>query len=409
MILTNARSALRGLRTNALRSALTILGVVIGVAAVLAMVAVGAGARDRVREQLETLGTNVIQVMGSSVTARGVRGGAGTVTSLSEDDATAIQRQIPAVQAAAPFRGRGVQVVRDNANWSTVATGVTPEWFEAKAWGLVDGRPITEEDYRTTAKVMVVGQTVARQLFGDDHPVGTTVRLGKVPFTVVGVLDRKGQSATGQDLDDLVVVPLSTAQDKLFGRYPGRARAIWVISVKIWDGEDLAEAEEAIRSLLRQRHHLQPDQDDDFTLRRLSDVLRTQEETARVMTHLLGAIGGVSLLVGGIGIMNVMLVSVTERTREIGLRMAVGARRRDILAQFLLEALSLALVGGALGVGVGLAASEGLSYAADWRMLVAVEAVVLAFGVAVLTGVVFGLYPAHKAASLDPIEALRWE
>ena len=409
MIATNARSGVRALRTNALRSALTILGIVIGVGAVIAMVGVGAGAEDRVRQQIKTLGANVIQVSGGSLNARGVRGGAGTITSLSEDDAVAIQRHVPAAQAAAPFRGRTMQLVHDNANWATVVAGVTPEWFEVKEWGLVDGRPITAEEHRLSAKVIVLGQTVAHVLFGEESPIGLPVRIGRVPFTVVGVLERKGQSAAGNDLDDVVAVPLSTAQNKLFGRYPGRARAIWVIAVKVWDGEDLGEAEAAIRALLRERHRLQPDQDDDFTLRRLADVLRAEEETARAMAYLLGAIGGVSLLVGGIGIMNMMLISVTERTREIGLRMAVGARRRDILAQFLIEALTLALLGGALGVAAGLAACGALSHAAEWRMLIAAEAVAMAFGMAVLTGVAFGLYPAHKAASLDPIEALRCE
>jgi putative ABC transport system permease protein len=286
---------------------------------------------------------------------------------------------------------------------------VTPEWFEVKEWGLVDGRPITADEHRLSAKVIVLGQTVAETLFGDVSPIGLPVRIGRVPFTVVGVLERKGQSASGNDLDDVVAVPLSTAQRTLFGRQAGRTRPIGGIAVKVWDGEDLDEAEAAIRALLRERHRLQPDQDDGFTLRRLVDVLIAEEETARTMANLLGAIAGVSLLVGGIGIMNMMLISVTERTREIGLRIAVGARRRDILAQFLVEALTLALLGGALGVVAGLAACGALSQAAEWRMLVAAEAVAMAFGMAVLTGVVFGLYPAHKAASLDPIEALRSE
>jgi putative ABC transport system permease protein len=409
MILANARTALRGLQAHRLRSVLVTLGIVMGVGTVIAMVAVGAGARERVREQILTLGTNVIHVVGGSVTTRGVRASGEAVTNLTEDDAVAIRREIPAVQAAAPFRARTMQLVHDNTNWATVVTGSTSDWFDAKEWPLVDGRPISDEDHRLTAKVIVLGQTTAHRLFGEDSPVGATVRVGRAPFTVIGVLDRKGQSATGQDLDDLAVVPLSTAHHKLFGRYAGRARAIWVIAVKIRDGEDAAEAEAAIRSLLRQRHRLEADQDDDFTLRRLSDVLRTQEETARTMTLLLAAIAGVSVLVGGIGIMNMMLVTVTERTREIGLRMAVGARRRDILAQFLMEAVSLSLLGGALGVGLGMGLAEGLSYAVEWRTLVTAEAVVLTFAIAVVTGVVFGLYPARKAAGLDPIEALRWE
>jgi putative ABC transport system permease protein len=410
MVLVNAHSAFHGLRSHAVGSALTTLGIAIGVGAVIAMVAIGAGARERVQQQITTLGTNVIQVIGGSVNARGVRAGAGSVTNLTEDDAIAIQSQISAVQAATSFRARSMQLVHDNANWATVVTGVTPEWFEVKEWDLVEGRPLTAEDYHRTAKVIVLGQTIAHKLFFDGAgALGKTVRVGRVPFTVVGVLVGKGQNASGQDLDDLALVPLSTAQRKLFGRYPGRARSIWVIAVKVWDGGDLDEAEAAIRRLLRQRHRLDGEEDDDFTLHRLSDVLRSHDEAARVMTWLLAALAGISLLVGGIGIMNTMLVAVTDRTREIGLRMAVGARRRDILAQFFLEALGLALLGGTAGIGIGLVSAAALSYVADWRALVAMEGILVAFGLAVLLGVVFGVYPAHRAASVDPIAALSWE
>ncbi|HEU4371615.1 MAG TPA: ABC transporter permease [Methylomirabilota bacterium] len=409
MILANALSALRALRLNKLRSALTMLGIIIGVGAVVAMVALGAGARARVDEQIQSLGSNLIIVRASSVNTRGIRGGVGTRVTLTEDDAIAIQREIPAVEAAAPTLGGTLQVVYGNLNWNTAVTGVTPEWFEVKEWSVVDGRPITAEDHRAAAKVVLVGQTVLRNLFGDENPIGQTIRIRRVPFTVVGVLDGKGQNTAGHDQDDLLMVPLSTGRRKLFGRVPGQARAVWVATVKVREGEDLAEAETQIRELLRQRHRLQPEQDDDFTLRNLTEVVQTQAEASRVMGYLLGAIASVSLLVGGIGIMNIMLVSVTERTREIGLRMAVGARRRDILAQFLVEAVTLSLVGGAVGVAAGLGGSQALTYFAEWRTLVAAEAVAVAFAFAGAIGVVFGFYPARKAAGLDPIEALRWE
>jgi putative ABC transport system permease protein len=302
-----------------------------------------------------------------------------------------------------------MQVVHGNLNWATVVTGVTPEWFEVKEWQVLDGRAITAQDYDSAAKVALVGQTVAQRLYGEHNPLGATIRIGRVPFTVVGVLQPKGQNTEGRDQDDLLMVPLSTARQKLFGAVPGKARAVWVITVKIREGEDFAQAETAIRDLLRQRHGLGWDQDDDFTIRRQADVVRGREEASEVLAYLLAAIAAVSLLVGGIGIMNVMLVSVTERTREIGLRLAVGARRRDILVQFLMEAVILSLIGGAIGVAMGLGSALLLGHVAEWRVEVVPEVVVVAFGFAGLVGVLFGTYPALKAAALDPIEALRWE
>lgn len=405
----NARSAARALRVNKLRSVLTVLGVVVGVGAIIAMLAVGAGARASLAEQIQSLGSNQIVVLSGSITASGVRLGQGSHVTLTEDDALALQREIPAVQAAAPTASRNMQVVYGNLNWGVAVSGVTPEWFEVKEWDVVEGRAITPEDHRLAAKVVLVGQTAAYRLFGDENPIGVTVRIGRVPFTVVGLLAPKGQNAWGRDQDDVMMVPLSTARRKLFGRIRGMARAVNVVVVKIREGEDFAEAQAQMRELLRQRHRLQPERDDDFTLRDPYEVLQTQEAASRTMAYLLAAVGSVSLLVGGIGIMNVMLVSVTERTREIGLRMAVGARRRDILGQFLVEALALALIGGAGGVAVGLAASHAIGYFAEWRTLIGVEAIALAFGFAPVVGVIFGLYPAHKAARLDPIEALRYE
>jgi putative ABC transport system permease protein len=408
-ILDSARSAFRALRVNKLRSALTMLGIIIGVGAVITMVGVGAGAQLRVAEQIQSLGSNLIIVVPGSTTAGGVRGGQGSRLAITEDDAVALQREIPAVQAAAPTSRGTMQVVHGSLNWATPVMGVTPEWFEARDWGIVDGRPINAEDHRGAAKIVLVGQTAALNLFGDIDPIGLTIRIRNVPFTVIGILDRKGQNTWGQDQDDIVMVPLSTARRTLLGRSHAKSRAVQAISVKMWEGEDLVAAEEQMRQLLRQRHRLQPSQDDDFTLRNLSEVLQAQEESSRVMAYLLAAIASVSLLVGGIGIMNIMLVSVTERTREIGLRMAVGARRQDILTQFLVEAVTLSLIGGVGGVAVGLGGSRAISYFADWRTLVGVEAIVAAFGFAAIIGVFFGFYPARKAARLDPIEALRYE
>jgi putative ABC transport system permease protein len=409
MIVQNARSAARALRVNKLRSVLTVLGVVVGVGAIIAMLAVGAGARASLAEQIQSLGSNQIIVLSGSTTASGVRLGQGSRVTLTEDDALALQREIPAVQAAAPTASRNMQVVHGNLNWGVAVSGVTPEWFEVKEWDVVEGRAITAEDHRSAAKVVLVGQTAAYRLFGDENPIGVTVRIGHVPFTVVGLLAPKGQNVWGRDQDDVMMVPLSTARRKLFGRIRGMARAVNVVVVKIREGEDFAEAQAQMRELLRQRHRLQPDRDDDFTLRDPYEVLQAQEAASQTMAYLLAAVGAVSLLVGGIGIMNVMLVSVTERTREIGLRMAVGARRRDILGQFLVEALALALIGGAGGVAVGLAASHAIGYFAEWRTLIGVEAIALAFAFAPVVGVIFGLYPAHRAARLDPIDALRYE
>ena len=407
--LQSVRIALRSLRVNKLRTALTMLGIVIGVGAVIAMVAVGAGAQARVAEQIQSLGSNLIIVLSGSTTSGGIRLGHGTQLTITEDDATAIAREVPAVQAAAPSMRGSAQVVFGNLNWSTVIQGVTPEYAAAREWPVITGRGVSPEDLDGAVKVAVLGQTTAENLFGDAPPEGQIIRIKKVPFTVVGMLARKGQSSWGQDQDDIILIPLSTAKKKVLGASQANPRAVGAISIKIRVGEDMAEAESQIRALLRQRHRLQPYQDDDFWLRNLSEILQTQEESSRVMTYLLAAIASVSLLVGGIGIMNIMLVSVTERTREIGLRMAVGARRRDILAQFLVEAVTLSLIGGTIGIAVGLGGSEAISRLAAWRTLIPLDAVALAFGFAAAIGIFFGFYPARKAASLDPIEALRYE
>ena len=408
-IVQSARIALRALRVNKLRSALTMLGIIIGVGAVIAMVSVGAGAQARVAEQIQSLGSNLIIVLSGSSNAAGVRLGQGSQTTITEDDASAIAREVPLVQVAAPSSRGNAQVVYGNLNWSTGIQGVTADYFEARDWPVEVGRPVLQEDVDGATKVALLGQTTALNLFGDADPIGQIIRIKKVPFTVVGLLSRKGQSSWGQDQDDVILIPLSTAKKKVLGVSQANARSVGSISIKIRPDEDMAEAETQIRALLRQRHRLQPYQDDDFWLRNLSEVLQTQEESSKVMTYLLAAIASVSLLVGGIGIMNIMLVSVTERTREIGLRMAVGARGRDILLQFLVEAITLSLIGGIIGIVFGLGGSRAISYLAEWRTLVSMEAIVLAFGFAALIGIFFGFYPARKAARLDPIEALRYE
>jgi putative ABC transport system permease protein len=397
------------LRSNRLRTALTALGVIIGVGAVVTMMAVGAGAQVRVAEQIRSLGSNLIIVMSGSITSGGVRLGSGTLLTITEDDARAIQRDVPSVEVAAPTVRGGVQAVVGNSNWSTAMQGVTPEYFQARDWGVAAGRLLTAEDVDAAGKVILLGQTVADNLFGGSDPLDQTVRIKTVPFTVVGVLARKGQSARGEDQDDTVIIPISTAKKKVLGVSPANARSVGGILVKVADPTRMGEAELQIRELLRQRHHLQPSQDDDFALRNLSEVLASQEASSRVLSLLLAAVAAVSLVVGGIGIMNIMLVSVTERTREIGLRRAVGARRRDILGQFLIEAVFVSLAGGLIGIAVGVASSYVIAYFFQWSVLVSWSAILPAFLFAAAVGIFFGYYPARKASRLNPIEALRHE
>ena len=405
----SVRIAVRTLRVNKLRSALTMLGIIIGVGAVISMVGVGAGAQASVTERIESLGSNLIVATSGSKTSSGVRLGQGTQYTLTEDDAAAIAREIQAVQVAAPSaKGKG-QVVFGNLNWSTDIYGVTAEYLEAHDWPLVAGRPLESEDVNGATKVAVLGQTTALNLFGDSDPLGQIIRIQKVPFTVIGQLAPKGESAYGWDQDDLILIPLSTAKKKVLGATQPNPGSVRKVEIKIWPGDDMAGAEAQIRALLRQRHRLQPGDDDDFKLGNLTDVLETKEQAAQIMTYLLAAIASVSLLVGGIGIMNIMLVSVTERTREIGLRMAVGAQQRDILLQFLVEAVTLSVIGGVAGVAAGLTGSRAINYIAEWPTLVAPDTILLAFGFAAAVGIFFGFYPARKAARLDPIEALRYE
>jgi putative ABC transport system permease protein len=405
----SVRMALASLRVNKLRTALTMLGIVIGVAAVIAMVSVGAGAQQRIAEQIRSMGSNLVVVFPGAQTSGGIRWGLGSQQTLTEEDARAIALEVPAVEVAAPSVRGTAQTIFGNLNWSTVIQGVTPDYIEAREWGMASGRMLGPQDVDGAAKVAVLGDTVWRSLFGDTDPIGETIRIKKVPFTVVGVLEPKGQSAFGQDQDDLILIPLSTAKKKVLGTNRSNPRSVGQISVRVRDASLIGEAEEQIRAILRQRHRLQPGQDDDFQVRVLAEMFAAQEESARIMTMLLAAIASVSLMVGGIGIMNIMLVSVTERTREIGLRMAIGARGRDILAQFLVEAVTLSAVGGVIGVGVGILASVVIANFAEWSTDVSLQAVAMAVTFAGTVGVFFGFYPARKASRLDPIEALRYE
>jgi putative ABC transport system permease protein len=403
------RMALGALRSHVLRTALTMLGIIIGVAAVIAMVSVGAGAQRRIADQIRSLGSNAIVILPGAQTSGGIRWGLGSQQTLSEEDARAIAVEVSAVEVAAPSVRGAAQTVFANTNWSTVIQGVTPDYLVARDWEVVNGKMFGQEDVDAAGKVAVLGETVWRSLFDTNDPIGQTIRIKNVPFTVVGVLDAKGQSAFGQDQDDVILIPLSTAKKKVLGANKSNPRSVGTISVRVKEADLMEEAEGQIRDLLRQRHRLQGGQDDDFQVRIMSEMFAAQEESARIMTMLLAAIASVSLLVGGIGIMNIMLVSVTERTREIGLRMAVGARSRDILAQFLVEAVTLAVAGGLVGIAIGLLSSESIASLAGWTTEIPPEAIGLAFVFSGAVGVFFGFYPARKASRLDPIEALRYE
>lgn len=399
--------SLRSLMANKMRSALTMLGIIIGVGAVITMLAVGTGAGQRIGEQIASIGSNQLIVLPGATSAGGVRMGAGTQPTLSTGDADAIQRECPSVLYVAPVLGGVAQVVYGSQNWSTVVTGTTPSMLDVRDWSLVEGRPFTDDEVRSAAKVCLLGQTVIDNLFGGIDPVGQVIRIKNGPFTVIGVLERKGQSPIGQDQDDTIYIPVTTAQKKIFGTaFPGMVR---IIMVKARSAEALGPAEREVAGLLRQRHRIGRKQDDDFTVRNLTQMMQAAEQASKVMTLLLGSVASVSLLVGGIGIMNIMLVSVTERTREIGIRMAVGAKTWDIRLQFLIEALILSLIGGAFGVIAGVSGSALLSRIAGWPTIVSVLSILLAFSFSGVVGIFFGFYPAYKASLLDPIEALRHE
>ncbi len=403
------RSALRALAANTLRSVLTMLGIIIGVAAVITMIAVGQGATDRVQEQMKGLGSNIMLVLPGTVMQGGARLGAQTGQALTEEDALAIALDVPEVQVAAPTLRTGAQVVAGNANWSTSVLGATNDYLEAREWPLVSGRLFEAAEIAGSAKVAIVGQTTARELFGDADPLDQVVRVKKVPVTIIGVLAGKGQNSLGQDQDDVLMLPISTYRNRIQGGAGGKLRRVGSISVKVKEGQSMKAAEDNIKDLLRQRFKVQPNADDPFSIRNLTELLQAQEASSRVMTLLLAAVAGISLIIGGIGIMNIMLVNVTERTREIGLRMAVGARGQDILGQFLIEAVTLSVIGGAIGVLLGAAATWAVGHFAGWQVAMTPASVLLAAGFSGFVGVFFGFYPARRASRLLPIEALRYE
>ena len=403
------RSAWRALTTNLMRSILTMLGIIIGVAAVITMIAVGSGAQQRVEEQIKGLGSNIMLVLPGAQSTAGVRLGAQTGQTLTEEDAKAIAVDVPEVQSAAPSLRTGAQVVAGNSNWNTSVFGTTPDYFDVREWPLAEGRGFEASELAGSGKVAILGQTVVDQLFNGADPIDQSIRIKKVPLTVIGVLTRKGQNSIGQDQDDTIVVPLSTFRNRIQGMSGGKLKRVGSVSVKVREGQSMKAAEDNIRELLRQRHRLQPTQDDDFSVRNLTEMLQAQEESSRVMTLLLAAVAGVSLLVGGIGIMNIMLVSVTERTREIGLRLAVGALEGEVLLQFLIEAVVLSALGGLIGVVLATAASYGLSGVMGVPYAFDPSINLLALVFSAFIGVVFGYFPARSAARMDPIEALRHE
>src|SRR6202171_2928955 len=396
-VLQAMKIAFRALQINKMRSALTMLGIIIGVGAVIAMVSVGSGATARIQEQIASIGSNVIIVMPGSITASGIRLGSGNAVTLTEDDVKAIAHDCPAVQVAAPTVRGGGQVVSGNNNWATQILGTTPDYLIIRDLGIQSGAAFTQQDVDASAKVAVLGQTVVDNLFNGSDPIGQVIRIKQVPFTVAGTLVPKGQSPTGQDQDDVILLPISTAKKKVLGSNQAKANSVGQVIVQAQGPALMQTAIDQMKSVLRQRHHLGQSQDDDSTIRNLEEVFKAQETSSQVMSILLAAIASVSLFVGGIGIMNIMLVSVTERTRELGLRQAVGAKTKDILTQFLVEAVTLSLLGGVIGIVLGVLASKLISYFAQWSTLISVGSILLAFVFSALVGISFGFYPARKA------------
>jgi len=402
------RVALRAILRNKLRSFLTTLGIVIGVGAVITMMAIGAGAKARVEEAFAAMGTNVLIIQQGSSKSGGVRGGYGSLPTLTWDDLAAIRRDAPAVKAAAPTLRATISIVSDDQNWTTSIIGTSPEYFDIRNWPIALGSPLTPTDADGAAKIIVLGQTVVDKLYGPSaNPVGLTVRVGGKPFQVVGVAAKKGQSANGQDYDDTAFIPFTTFAQKIQGGLGKYLQGS--IMVAATSSSTTSRAQEQIVALLRDRHHIAGSDDDDFQVRDLSEIAGAQEQGAQTMTLLLASVAAVSLLVGGIGIMNIMLVSVTERTREIGIRMAVGAEPHHILTQFLVEALSLSLAGGLIGVVTGVGVATWVAARFQWPTLVQPDVIAVSVAFSALVGIVFGIYPARRASQLDPIDALRFE
>ena len=396
--------ALRALARNKLRSALTMLGIIIGVGAVIAMVGIGDGAQKEVHDRIAAMGTNLLYVQAGSMNVGGAHLGAGATQTLVQSDVTAIEREAPAVANAAPVSSASTQLVYGNQNWATTVTGTEPQYFDIRDWSLSQGASFTDDDVHQAANVAVIGETVRQNLFGNSNPVGQTIRAGNLPFTVVGVLTAKGSSGMGGDQDDGIYVPITTLQKKITGQDWLRS-----IMVSAKSQQDSYAAQDQITAILRDRHRIKQGDTDDFMIRNLADVAELADQSAQVMTMLLASIAGVSLIVGGIGIMNIMLVSVTERTKEIGVRVAIGATEEDVQRQFLLESVVLSLLGGAIGILVGVGSSILITYVLHWSVSVSPLAVGAAVLFSTAIGVAFGYYPARKAARLDPIEALRFE
>jgi putative ABC transport system permease protein len=408
LLLMTIRVAARSLRRNTLRSILTMLGIIFGVGAVIAMVAISQGAHAFIQAQINSLGTNIVMVMPGTTTAGGVRSGYGGVSSLTVADALAIPQECPSVVAATSLKRQTMQVVAGNQNWNTMIQGVGPDYFTVRDWPVTEGRSFTRQEELTGARVALLGETAARNLFlGGQAPIGATIRVQNVPLRVIGLLAAKGQTGWGQDQDDTIVVPFATAERRLIGTEI--LGVVNLILVSARDARLTLTAEEEVRALLRVRHRIPPGHEDDFTVRRLQDIADASAGASQVMMILLASVASIALVVGGIGVMNILLVSVTERTREIGLRMAVGAKARHILLQFLVEAMMLSMMGGLLGIVVGVGSARAVAYFAHWPSLVSPTAVIGAFMFSGLVGIIFGYYPAYKASRLDPIEALRYE
>jgi len=406
MISAMLSEAWLSMAANRLRTFLTMLGMMIGVGAVILILAIGKGAQFLVDQSIASMGSNLFIVLSGSSTSGGIRMGLGATPTLTIGDAQAIA-ELPGISAVAPNAPGTAQLVYGSNNWSTQVIGTTPSYLDVRDWKLSAGYPFSDSDVRSATRVALLGQTVVKNLFGDEDPVGKTIRIKKSPYLVVGVLTMKGQSLDGRDQDDSVLIPVTTAQRKLFGsQFQGTVR---LIMVQATSAQDMPAAERSMNQLLRQRHRLQEAAESDFTVRNLTALANTAAETTRVMSVMLGAIASISLLVGGIGIMNIMLVSVTERTREIGIRIAIGARQRDILLQFLLEAITISIVGCLVGVGLGIGGAVLVNQITQTAVVITMSSVVMAFMVAAAVGVFFGFYPARKAAHMEPIEALRYQ